>query len=61
MFNVGPLEMILILVAIAILLIWGPTQLPKLARSIGEAIRELKTAKNETRKEIEEVKKEIHE
>ena len=40
--TVGPTELILIIIAIAILLIWGPTKIPGLARAIGEAIREFK-------------------
>ncbi len=35
-------EMILILIALVILIIWGPTKIPQLARSIGEAVREFK-------------------
>ncbi len=38
--NVGPLELIIVLVVI--LLLFGSTKLPKLARSIGEASQEFK-------------------
>jgi sec-independent protein translocase protein TatA len=37
----GP-ELIIILIAFIILLIWGPSKIPSLARSIGEAIREFR-------------------
>lgn len=40
MFGLGPLELIIILVII--LLLFGSTQLPKLARSIGGAAKELR-------------------
>lgn len=38
--NIGPLELIIVLVVI--LLLFGSTKLPKLARSIGEASQEFK-------------------
>lgn len=40
--TIGPTELILIIIAIAVLLIWGPTKIPGLARAIGEAVREFK-------------------
>ena len=39
----GPTEMLLIIVVIA-LLIWGPSQIPKLARALGQARREFEKA-----------------
>ena len=42
MFQLGPWEIILILVIV--LIIFGPGRLPKLARAIGEAVREFKKA-----------------
>ena len=41
-----------ILVLIAVLLFFGPSQLPKMARSIGEAMREFKRAQREIHDEI---------
>jgi len=38
--NVGPLELVLIIVAL--LLLFGATRLPKLARSVGQAGKEFK-------------------
>ena len=40
-----------------VLLLWGPSQLPKIARAFGEAKREFKKAT----KEVEEVKEEVRE
>ncbi len=40
--NIGPMEWILIIIALVILLIWGPSKIPGLARAIGQAIREFK-------------------
>jgi Sec-independent protein translocase TatA len=41
---VGVQEWIIILIAIVIILIWGPSKLPSLARGMGEAIREFRKA-----------------
>jgi len=43
--GLGPWEVILILVIVLIL--FGPTKLPQLARSIGEAVREFRKASKE--------------
>ena len=43
--NIGPFE--LLLVVLVILLLFGSTKLPKLARSIGEASKEFKKGVNE--------------
>ena len=43
--NLGPTELIIILVIV--LLLFGTTRLPKLARSLGEASREFKKGINE--------------
>ncbi|MCR4784068.1 MAG: twin-arginine translocase TatA/TatE family subunit [bacterium] len=43
-FNLGPGE--LFLIAVAALLIFGPTKLPEIGRSLGEAIGSLKKAYN---------------
>jgi sec-independent protein translocase protein TatA len=41
---VGGQEWLIILIAIVIILIWGPSKLPSLARGMGEAIREFRKA-----------------
>jgi len=43
--NIGPLELIIVLVVV--LLLFGSTKLPKLARSIGEASQEFKKGVSE--------------
>ena len=45
MFNVGPLEIILVLVIA--LLVLGPQKLPDVARSVGKGLREFRTALSE--------------
>jgi sec-independent protein translocase protein TatA len=49
-FNLGPVETMVIFVIV--LLIFGPSQLPKLARSIGNAMREFRKARNEFSDEL---------
>lgn len=46
--NVGPTELIIILVIV--LLVFGSTRLPKLARSVGEASREFRKGVSEGNK-----------
>ncbi|MFN7106152.1 MAG: twin-arginine translocase TatA/TatE family subunit [Pyrobaculum sp.] len=41
---IGGQEWIVILIAIVIILIWGPSKLPSLARGMGEALREFRKA-----------------
>jgi len=48
----GPTELLIIL-GIA-LIIFGPTQLPKLGRSVGKAIRELRASSTEVTKAVQE-------
>ena len=50
MFGFGPGEMMILF--IIVLLIFGPSQLPKLARSIGNALREFRKARNEFSDEL---------
>lgn len=50
MFNLGPVETMVIFVIV--LLIFGPSQLPKLARSLGSALREFRKARNEFSDEL---------
>jgi sec-independent protein translocase protein TatA len=44
-------EWVIIIAIVAILLIWGPGQIPKLARALGQAKKELKEASEESKKE----------
>ena len=47
----GPTEIGLLV--LVVLLIFGPSQLPKLARGVGQALREFKKASREIGEEIE--------
>ena len=48
----------IILIAIVIILIWGPSKLPSLARGMGEAIREFrKAASGVAEEEVRKVEK----
>ncbi len=51
MFNIGPLELIVIL-AIALLVV-GPKRLPEVGRSIGRGLREFRKAQDEVQKTIQ--------
>lgn len=51
--RLGPVELILIL-CIA-LIIFGPSKLPQIGRSLGEAITEFKKGANEAKKELNAV------
>lgn len=51
MFGVGTSELIIILI-IAILIL-GPKEIPKVARTLGRGMRELQRAKDELKKNIE--------
>lgn len=42
MFNIGPMELILILVIV--LIVFGPGKLPEVARGLGKAVREFRKA-----------------
>ena len=50
MFGFGPGEMMIIFVII--LLIFGPSQLPKLAKGLGNAMREFRKAQHEISDEL---------
>ncbi|MFN3803928.1 MAG: twin-arginine translocase TatA/TatE family subunit [Pyrobaculum sp.] len=60
---IGGQEWIVILIAIVIILIWGPSKLPSLAKGMGEALREFRKAaagvEEERRSEKTEKKEEI--
>ena len=51
MFNFGGGEMFIIL--LIVLILFGPSQLPKMARGFGQAIREFKKAQREISDEIQ--------
>jgi sec-independent protein translocase protein TatA len=51
MFNIGPLELMVIL--IIALLVVGPKRLPEVGRSIGRGIREFRNAQEEVQKTIQ--------
>ncbi|MCS6788410.1 MAG: twin-arginine translocase TatA/TatE family subunit [Aigarchaeota archaeon] len=46
------MEWIIVLAVIAILLLWGPEKIPKIARAIGQARREYERASREITDEI---------
>jgi sec-independent protein translocase protein TatA len=54
--NLGPTELIIILVIVLVL--FGSTRLPKLARSMGQASKEFKKGVNEADKSTDEDKPE---
>jgi len=56
LFSLGPNEMLILLI-FAILLIFGPSKIPELAKSIGMAVREFKKAAEGEYSEEVEVKK----
>ncbi|NLW44200.1 MAG: twin-arginine translocase TatA/TatE family subunit [Syntrophomonadaceae bacterium] len=50
--NIGPWELILVLVIA--LIIFGPGKLPEVARSIGKGINEFKRATNEVKQQVQD-------
>ncbi len=44
----GNQELIILVIIFVILLIWGPSQLPKLARALGQAKKEFEAAQKES-------------
>ena len=52
-FNLGPMEMIIIV--LVILLLFGAKRLPGLAKGLGQGIQEFKGAIDGAKKEIEDV------
>lgn len=53
MLNIGPQELLLILVVA--LVVVGPQRLPELARSIGKGLRSLRAAQDEVRRTVNDV------
>ncbi|WP_229709962.1 Sec-independent protein translocase subunit TatA/TatB [Vulcanisaeta souniana] len=53
--------LILIIIAFIVLVIWGPSKIPQLARSLGQSIREFRrgAAENEPEPELIEVAKKL--
>lgn len=56
MFNIGPWELILILVIV--LIVFGPGRLPEVARSLGKAVNEFRRASTGVQRMWDEVVKE---
>jgi sec-independent protein translocase protein TatA len=56
MFNVGPTELMVILVLA--LIVFGPKKLPEMGKSIGKGLREFRKAQTEIRREISDGLKE---
>ena len=50
MFGLGGTE--LLIVFVVILLVFGPSQIPKMARGLGQAMREFRKAQNEITDEM---------
>ena len=50
MFGMGGTE--LVIVFVVILLVFGPSQIPKMAKGVGQAMREFRKAQNELTDEI---------
>jgi sec-independent protein translocase protein TatA len=50
MFNIGPTELLVILVIA--LLVFGPSRLPEVGRTIGKGLREFRRASDEIREEL---------
>jgi sec-independent protein translocase protein TatA len=50
-FNIGPLELIIILVLA--LIVFGPQRLPEIGRTVGKSLREVRKASSELRQEFE--------
>jgi len=52
MFNIGPTELMVILVLA--LIVFGPKKLPEMGRSIGKGLREFRKAQMDIKREITE-------
>ncbi len=52
MFNLGPMEWVIIL--IVVLVLFGGKKLPELAKGLGQGIKEFKSASRETEEEKKE-------
>ncbi len=56
---IGPQEIILI--ALVVIILFGASKIPELARSLGKATGEFKKAKSETERELKDVEKSLKE
>jgi len=53
------IEWIVVAIVLVVLLLWGPSQLPKIARAFGEAKKEFQKATKEVEKAEKEVKETV--
>ena len=51
----------IILIALVVIILFGASKIPELARSLGKATGEFKKAKNETERELKDVEKSLKE
>ncbi len=51
-FNIGPLELIVIMMVV--LIVFGPGKLPEMGRALGQAIREFRQMSSEVNKQLSE-------
>ena len=51
MLNIGPMELIIILVLA--LIVFGPQRLPEIGRTVGKSLREVRKASSDLRQEFE--------
>lgn len=58
---VAGLEWIIIGIIIVVLILWGPSQIPKIAKALGEAKKEFSKATKEAEKASKEVESVVHE
>jgi sec-independent protein translocase protein TatA len=57
MFGLGPTELIMIIVVA--LVIFGPSQLPKVGKSVGEAVKSFRHVREQTNDVQDKVKKDL--
>ena len=50
MFNIGPMELIVVLVIA--LMVFGPKKLPEIGRTVGKSLREFRAASAQIRQEV---------
>ncbi len=58
---IGALELVVLLTAIALLLIFGPRKIPEFARGIGQAWGEFRRARTEMEREIKDASTDLRE
>lgn len=51
----------LVILAVLVLVFFGPRRIPEVARSVGEALREFRRGVNEIRRELEDVERSVSE